>query len=223
MPIKPQAEIKLYIEHFREQHQKVLAVKERLHRKILAVTMMSTLAEGRYTGLGPRADKKKFVNIIENDSGWRRAKSVSVLHLEQTIKKRGATGLSGGFVQEVHNTWEEVHRKTSVTIDLSGDPVPKDLLPNSPTKAESDLVEEAKHSTLLYLYRCKLVHEFREQGHGTEYDNDEPEPIYRHGERVYPAKWLLGLLPPIISNVETYYVTKRINPYDAYAFGSPWT
>ncbi|MDX2156277.1 MAG: hypothetical protein SFW09_07175 [Hyphomicrobiaceae bacterium] len=222
-PPNLQAEIALYIENFREHHQKMLAVNERLHRKILAATMISTLAEGRYTGLGPRKDKEKFISIIENDSGWLHAKSVSVLQLEQTIRKHGVAGLSGGFVQEVHKTWKKVHGKPSVTIDLSGDPVPKDLLPVSPTNAERDLVERAKHSTLLYLYRCKLVHEFREQGHGTEYDKDDSEPIYRHGERVYPAKWILGLVPPIISNVETHYTSNQINPYDAYPFGSPWT
>lgn len=214
-----QAEIASYISHFREQHQKVALVKERLHQKILTVTLISTLAEGRYTNLV--RDKQKFISLIENNTGWVQGQSVNVVHLRQITDSQGSVGLSGRFVQSVHDACGEVHKSAHKTVDLTNDPQPSALLPASPNKREQDLVEGAKHSALLYLYRCKLVHEFREQGYPWEFEDDAP--IYRFGELVYPAGWLLGLVPAIITSLETYYVSTGADPRVGYKFGSPWT
>ena len=49
-------------------------------------------------------------------------------------------------------------------------------------------------------------------------------PVYRHNPRelVYPANWMLGLVPQIISGLDAYYRREGINPYDSYKFRSPW-
>ena len=163
------AECAAYICHFRSEHKKLLRLKDPLHRKLLVVAVLSALAEGRYPSVD--GDKTKFVKLIETYSKWRNATSVSVSQLEMQIKKRGgatASGLSKNFVDDISCRHADLHgpRSQGRIPGLDIDPTPEDLLPKSLTKEEKDLVEGTKHSSLLYRYRCKLVHEFREPGHG---------------------------------------------------------
>jgi hypothetical protein len=61
------------------------------------------------------------------------------------------------------------------------------------------------------------------QGTPTEYETDT-EPVYRHTPRelVYPAQWILTLIPMILTGVEAYYRKEGIDPYKSYKFGSVW-
>jgi len=235
MSCKLQDDIEAYITHFRCEHEKLLCLKERLHRKLLVVAMLSALAEGRYPRV--RGDKAKFVRLIETYSDWPDATSVSVGQLEMQIKKRGdatAAGLSKNFVEGLLGRNKDWHdRRNRGAIPRPGiDPKPEDILPNSPTQEEKKLVEGTKHSSLLYLYRCKLVHEFREPGHGFEFDQRDRLPYYHSMthlnddsetlELVYPTQWFLDLPLPILTELKAYYIEKGTNPFDSYRFGSPW-
>ncbi len=228
-------EIANYFSHFRSEHEKLPHLQHRLHCKLLVVAMLSSLAEGRYPDVS--RDKTKFVKLIETYAKWSNATSVSVSQLEMQIKKHEnvvASGLSVDFVDNisVHHARSHGPHNQGRILGLDIDPTPESLLSESSTKYEKELVEGTKHSSLLYRYRCKLVHEFREPGHGFEFDQRCESPFYHSApnfydqsetiELVYPKQWLLDLIPPILTGLETYYIDAGINPYDSYNFGSPW-
>ena len=145
-----------------------------------------------------------------------------------------ASGLSENFVEDISCRHADLHGPCSRghILGLDIDPTPEDLLPKSPTEEEKQLVEGTKHSSLLYRYRCKLVHEFRKPGHGFEFDQRHPSPYYHSTtnrddqsdmiELVYPRQWFLDLPLSILTGLETHYIDAGINPYDSYNFGSPW-
>lgn len=232
MPSQLQKNIATYIGHFRDQHEKILLVDERLHRKLLIVSMLSALAEGRYPDLN--GDANKFVKLIEEYSDWEHATRLSISQLHMHIIKRGQTPpkLAKSFLNEVsrlYEAWRKL-RNPSASVDLGDDPCSADILPSSPTDEEKNLVKKVIHSSLLYKYRSKLVHEFREPGDGFEYDERDPTPYYHSvidnlappKELVYPTKWFLDLPLPILTGLESYYVSSCTNPNDSYNFGSPW-
>jgi hypothetical protein len=228
-----------YIGHFRYEHERIVGLDYPLHRKLLIVAMLSSLAEGRYPHTA--RDSAKFIKLIETYSAWTDATSVSVTQLQMIIDERGshaALGLSKEFVDSLwqrralwHN--RECQRLNQAEISHIGiDPKPEDILLERSTTTEKAIVESVKHSALLYRYRCKLVHEFRMPGHGFEFDQRGTEPYYiamldadRDGETeelVYPTQWFLNLPLPILTQLEIYYRQEQINPYDSYKFGSPW-
>lgn len=235
MSSKLQGDIVTYIDHFKSEHKKLLTLEERLHGKLLVVAMLSALAEGRYPKV--HGDKAKFVKLIETYADWPDATSVSVPQLEMQIKElRGdmGSGLSENFVNGLSHrqaAWHDRRNRGEISR-LSIDPKPDDILPESPTPEEIRLVEDMKHSSLLYRYRCKLVHEFREPGHGFEFDKRDETPFYHSMtdidsdsetmELVYPTQWFLNLPLPILNSLEKYYINTGTNPYDSYSFGSPW-
>ena len=229
------AECAAYICHFRSEHKKLLRLKDPLHRKLLVVAMLSALAEGRYPSVD--RNKAKFVKLIETYSKWPDATSVSVAQLEMQIKKRGgatASGLSKNFVEDISCRHADLHgpHHQSPILGLDIDPTLKDLPLESLTEKEKGLIKDTKHSSLLYLYRCNLVHEFREPGHGFEFSERGTSPYYHSEtnpdgqsytiELVYPTQWFLDLTLTILTGLEAHYIDAGINPFDSYNFGSPW-
>ena len=59
---------------------------------------------------------------------------------------------------------------------LEVDPLISDIEQLAATVEEKKLLRESTHSSLLYLYRNHLVHEFREPGHGMEMDQRDTLP-----------------------------------------------
>ena len=235
MPSNLQDEISAYIRYFRSEHEKLLRIEERLHRKFLVVTMLSSLAEGRYPNV--RGDQDKFVKLIETYSKWPDATSISVFQLEMQIKKLKdgpPSGLSRNFVEDISCRYADLHSpdRQGRILGLDIDPTLKDLLQKYLNKEDKKLVKGTKHSFLLYRYRCKLVHEYREPGHGFEFDQRRPSPYYHSSmnpydqsatiELVYPTQWFLELPQTILAGLETHYINAGTNPYDSYKFGSPW-
>jgi len=234
MSSKPKDDIGRYIRHFRSEHEKLREVTDKLHRKLLVVTMLGALAEGRYPkSRNPKArDAEKFVWLIEKHSEWGHATSVSVSQMTMKIEELGgvkACGISSDMTERLRaEEWREPYEQSDIN-GLGKDPKAEDVLPALPNEHEKKLVKAFKHSSLLYRYRCTLVHEYREPGHGFEFDQDWREPFYHTWldgrettELVYPTGWFLDLVPPILASLETYYTEAGINPYDSYEFGSPW-
>lgn len=217
-------EIAQYIEHFHEQHAKLSQVAEPLHRKILAVTLMSALAEGRYSGKKLRY-VEKFVALVETYApSWTHAPLVSVYMMHQAVQD-GEPGITTAFAADVARRCVEWDRgRGHRTVGLENNPTLDAVLACAQSKEDRRLAADMKHSALLYHARCKLVHEFRAPGDGWEFDDTDHEPVYRFDPRelVYPVNWMLGLIPEIIAGLETYYNSDAINPYNSYRFGSPW-
>jgi hypothetical protein len=220
MVAKIPLEVERYINHFQSEHEKILHLKHQLHRKLLTVSMLSALAEGRYPNVS--GDKAKFVKLIEEYSCWTHTKHVSISQLRMMLHKNRK--ISQSFRAAVSLDYQGRHRRRnpSVTLELDSDPRIEVLISLCGTDADRAVLNSAKHSSLLYTYRCKLVHEFREPGNGLEVFQGH-SPYYHAFELVYPTKWFVGLVPPILTSLQDYYVTTQTNPYESYRFGSPWT
>jgi hypothetical protein len=131
-----------YIGHFRAEHRKLLRLEDRLYRKLLVVTMLGALGEGRYPTVP--GSKAKFIKLIETYSDWPDATSVSIPQLEMWIEKHGGdrseAGLSEDFVEGLSHRyaqWDDRRNRGEIPR-LGIDPKPEDILPKSPTRASSE-------------------------------------------------------------------------------------
>ena len=135
--------------------------------------------------------------------------------------------------KRVRRLRSDLHCKVLVVTML--DALARGRYPDPNTKNQDrfvKLVEEFKHSQRFYRYRCTLVHEYRQPGHGMEWGRGDKAPYYhsmmdskgkkRWLELVYPTGWFLDLVSPLLKSLETYYTDNSINPYASYTFGSPW-
>jgi hypothetical protein len=224
--------IDTYIGHFRSEAEGVQELRSDLHCKVLVVTMLDALARGRYPPV--KGNQARFVNLVEEHSGWAHANLISASQLSMKIENRGgpaACGVRDEFVKRLRGGDWRRHRNSSDIDGIGTDPTFDDLSPT--TKEETALVNESKHSQLFYHYRCTLMHEYRQPGHGMEWGRREHKAPFYHSmsdskgkrrwlELVYPTGWFLDLVPPVLNSLTTYYVDNGINPYDSYKFGSPW-
>ncbi len=226
--------ISSYFEYFKDQHEKIVQVRERLHRKLLVVTFLSALAEGRYPHIS--LDREKFLTLIQEHSGWADSNRVSISQLYMSTLNRSSTSsnLSETFIASIEDRYERWirRRNPSEVFDLNSDPEPESILSISSTTAEKKLVHDFCHLSLLYVYRCKLVHEFREPGYGFEFNESHNAPFYHsltdlddgstEMELVYPTQWFVNLAEQILESLEAQFTLTKTDPYAAYRFGSPW-
>jgi hypothetical protein len=230
--MKLQDHIETYIGHFRTEAKRVRRLRSDLHCKMLIVTMLDALARGRYPT--EKKNQARFVKLVEEHLAWPHADFISAAQLALKIDDRGgptACDVTDEFVKRLRGGDWRRHRNSSDWGDSIGtDPTVDDLSPT--TKEEKALVNESRHSQLFYHYRCTLVHEYRQPGHGMEWGRRHKAPYYhsmsdskgkrRWLELVYPTGWFLDLVPPVLKSLTTYYIDNGINPYDSYKFGSPW-
>lgn len=106
---------------------------------------------------------------------------------------------------------------------LEADRLISDIEQYASTEEEKELLRESTHSSLLYVYRNHLVHEFREPGHGMEMDQRNVFPYYHSltrlsvaGERskdtwelVYPLGFLANRFE-IVSEFERLSSDERL-------------
>lgn len=97
------------------------------------------------------------------------------------------------------------------------------------TEKEKNLVEDSRHAELLYDYRNFLVHEFRKPGGAMEvFAGSGDEPCYHRyinasGWRlVYPVGLFARLAGAIVSSLETYWLSKGIDPYQSLRTTLDW-
>lgn len=221
--------IERYFDYFQTEYERILSVEVPLHRLILIVIFISALARGRYPSTEEREDKKRFVRVLEECSGWGDAKRVSISQLKYSLDHDKNTQAATGFKSHVDSSLSQTPPFSLPSV--SEDPAYSALLSAGPNEAEKRLLDEAKHSSLLYYYRCRLVHEFRRPGYGMELSSDNTRPYYHSmsneddvtsWELVYPVEWLTALPNTILRNLKAYYLAKDRDPYAGYDFGSHW-
>ena len=102
--------------------------------------------------------------MINEDTKWEHASRVSLYRVLLSL-----TPAMGNALRKRAN--ESVSRWHDGTMPgLEVDPLFTDIEHLASTEDEKRLLRESTHSSLLYLYRNHLVHEFREPGHGVEMD-----------------------------------------------------
>ena len=221
-----------YCSYFKDQLGKIVTIDGRLHQKILLVVIFDTWARARYPN--EKTNRKRFVSLIREYSGWSESERVSLpqlcLLLEELAKKEPTEPPKEptALMKEVRymlSRWEygKIHR-------LGKDPVAADLEGHVADDNEWKIIHSSRHAELFYTYRNHLIHEFREPGYGMEFSDDGTTPYY-HGmandngtwELVYPIGFLVNTAETLITNLTVYFMANNLDPFSSYDFGSLWT
>lgn len=224
-----------YVGHFRDELQRIDGIQNRLHRKLVIVCLLSALSKGRFPDL--KGDRARFVALIDQYADWPDARSVSVVQLGHILAKQkedGTLKCGENFYAEVEARAVEWRRRKNAgeIVSLSMDPDEASLIGAAATEEDRKALGLGRHASLLYDYRCFLVHEMREPGEGFEFNSRDTKPYYHDQtdldtdretvQLVYPAGWFVALPGPIITNLEAYYRSNGVDPYESYEFGSAW-
>src|SRR5262249_53511494 len=154
-------------------------VENRIHHKILLVTAIAALAEGRFPDL---PDGEKFRKLVDEHGDWPDGHRVSPIQLKLHVEDRRKLLKRGGYTQPfmdaVDAQFAQMEREQSAgeVRRVDQDPLPNEILPQTPTEDERRAIAKAQHFSLLYQYRSTLVHEFREPG-GFEVDQRDTVPF----------------------------------------------
>ena len=213
-------DIEQYIRYFRERLPEVADVASPLYRKALYATMLDCLSRAAF----PRVDRhrSRFVPFIDSCSGWTDKDRVSASQLTLALHDKQIG--SGPLLEAAHArlaTWTE-----GEILRPDRDPT-IDELRTLATATVRPLLEQARYAELLYTYRNHLVHEFRQPGYGIEMSSDPTTPYYHSTiggpwELVFPGPFFHALCDNSMSGLEAHLRRSRINPYDAYQFGTMW-
>jgi len=211
-----------YFSYFNTQLSEVGGVNDQLFKKILLVTMLDTLARAPFPT--EKSNKKRFVGFIDKFADWDEKDRISLPQLSLLLETTDCSKLKNEVNQRLAN-WE-----SGKEIYLTDDPECAEILSLSSTD-EVDLLKQARHTNLFYVYRNHLVHEFRKPGYGIEHADDD-SPFYLETEDlesgittwelVYPVKFFKGLVCSSLNGLKSYLEEKNIDPHASYSFGSTW-
>jgi len=223
-----QEAIETYYSHFKKQLNEISDLQNRLHKKILFVVMMDTLARARHPNVA--SNKQRFLKLIDDCSAWVDRNRVSLPLLSLRISSTVTNKLEESVLARLAN-WDYGR-----IYDLSVDPPETELEPLAKSEFERQAIQNSRHADLLYIYRNHLIHEFREPGSGIEMDQRDTAPYY-HGmthlnhagrivneswELVYPLGFFKVLVGSCLRNLKAHLEKNALNPYSFYEFGTLW-
>jgi hypothetical protein len=215
-----------YHSYIQDQLASIQKLENRLHKKILLVIILDTLSCARYPSIN--GVKDRFLKVINEDAKWEYASRVSLYRVLLSL-----TPAMGNALRERASDSVSRWRKGKMQ-GLEVDPLITDIEHLASTEKEKKLLRESTHSSLLYVYRNHLVHEFREPGHGKE--NQRDTSPYYHGlthltargrnnetwELVYPLSFFIQLVSTSLNSIRDYLLAHNIDPYSSYKFGTIW-
>lgn len=229
-----EASIDQFCGYFWERSQAIASLSESHFRDTLFVTLLDALARARYssvlTGQRDLKNKDRFTRLIAEYATWQHRNFHSLPQLKYGLER-------GGVTKE--EDWD-LARRIGPILDSwdSGTPVHLDrdldggyIASLSLTAEQSELVDDAKHTSLFYTHRCRLVHEFRPAGHGHDMFHGETAPYYHSQtspegmptwELVYPVVFFTTLIEEVLASLRAFWLTDRKDPYDAFNFDSHW-
>jgi hypothetical protein len=216
-----------YHSYSQDQLTSIKSLENRLHKKILLVIILDTLSRARYPFVP--GVKDRFLKMINEDAMWEHASRVSLYRVLLSLTPTMGNALRK-LARESVSRWRE-----GTMPGLEVDPLITDIEYLVSTEEEMKLLRESTHSSLLYLYRNHLVHEFREPGHGIEMDQRDTSPYY-HGlthltarrennetwELVYPLGFFMQLVLTSLNSLRHYLLKNDLDPYSFYKFGTIW-
>lgn len=223
-------DVENYIHHF---HTRVDAIRASdtgvTEKKILLVTMLSALAVGRYPNT--ERDSQRFQDLIRDHSDWPDGYLLFMPELAGRITPCLRNRLHSELLSRIEGN-KALRTDVQASRISRAFPSPCEVLPDGASEHDKQFLERGSLLRLLYDYRNTLVHEFREPGHGFEFDTREREP-YCHTvsdlndgpeklELVYPIGFFDRLVDSVLRSLKYWYTEVGVNPYEHYDFGSPW-
>ena len=231
--------INRYSSYFNKQINTIDAMKSSkdrdssiMYRKSLYVCLLSSLARGRY-GQEQRKDRQHFLQLISEYSDWEERDRVSTVQLHYTLRKNKTLRAEAPEslvlrVAEKVKAMQPGNVYQVPAIDAEFDYYSNMVCRTSPKV--KNLIFGSRMKSLLYDYRCHLVHEFRSPGYGIEMTGDG-EHAYYHSyinrepgwELVFPLGLFKQICKSCVENLHRYYLAEGINPYGRYRFSSLWS
>lgn len=182
---------------------------DQLYKKIICVTIIDTIASTVYPtkGVGDR-----FCDLLSNFTDYDFWNKVSPLLLYKKYEKNNEEIFS------IFSTWNSFSFN-DVKIGLIDD-IDINLI-NSISKKK---LEQFTHKSLLYKYRCSMIHEFKRPDGGCIYDKyDYKLPLYHKISIVdsnntsihltYPLGFFIDLCNNLLKDVKRHYIKDGIDPF----------
>lgn len=221
--------IENYCSHFDTQILQLKKLESRLHKKVLLMVILDTLSRARYSEV--QKNNERFMLMIDNCAGWQEGSRISLNNLALSLTNSTPSKLREHAVASI-SRWNEGEMP-----GLEVDPFKSELECLAATDQEKQSLKESRHSSLLYIYRNHLIHEFREPGAGMETDQRDTSPYYHrmthlhadgHNEReswelVYPLGFFVTLVTSCLKNLKHHLMQNDLDPYSFYKFGTLWS
>ena len=216
--------IEAFFDYFGRELHAITEVVREVHQLLLSVAVLDTLARSRYPELNQGKNKKRFTRLIKEHSDWPDAARVSLPQLAMRVEREGGT-IDRKFAANIQDRMRNWTHGSIYKLDA--DPAENEL--EAPSDKEWKLVRAATHCILLYTERSCLVHELRRKGHGMHFTGEDT-PYYHSmtwddkttWELVYPPKFVLSLVEPVIASLRSHFRSQGTNPYSSFDFGSIW-
>ncbi|MBK7103670.1 MAG: hypothetical protein IPH62_00085 [Ignavibacteriae bacterium] len=224
------AEIKYFFDYFRNQINVIDGLttnikgsdKLYVEKQTLLVSLIDSLSNARFNKQNypqfARRHRERFVRLLTEYSDWIEGELVSVPFLFDHLKTKNLNGL---LFNELKSLMEKNEYKgnwlRASKIDLSV----SELNSYALNEKEEEAILFYQHFSILYRYRNYLVHEARKPGYGMEFMSYEKDfPIYHSYinepslHLLYPMGMLKKIMTNLCNNLEQYFVSKLIDPYD---------
>ena len=178
--------INRFCDYFVGEVGSVPANASNLQKKLLFCCLIDTL--GRAAFPLESSQHTRFVNLVNTFSCWELRKHVSMQQVLLRLAERKLTNnrLCEGLRQRISG-WQ-----TGTVMSAATDPQLDEMMSLADSDQEKKVIRECLHTELLYHYRNRLVHEYRESGYGFELSDDGDEPFYHSDssgvwQLVYPV------------------------------------
>lgn len=236
MGIVIQERIDIYISHFRDHLNLISALettedKVFLYKKILYVSVIDALSKAIY----PRkSNRVRFVSFVENFTDFKFFGRVSLPHLHQLLKR-----LPDPPFQKIRKiVFNQMTNWIPGHVMNCGDDLPIDQIKKywpKETEYQNPLpgiwLDTLKHSSLLYINRNSMIHEFAEKGLGDSgpFDELQKEPYYMHvsGDKdfwslQYPCGFFKRITESALDKISEYFRRNNIDPIQFYSISDYW-
>jgi len=203
-----------------------------MFKKTLVVAILDALSKIIYGG--SEKSWKRFVDFLMVFTDWPDGTKLSTTHLYRALELDLHPNLESLrlYVRQQLDTWGPSTEKIRLDNDIEA----KELKKRWPKGAEHSIagikIDQYNHFNLVYVFRCALIHEFRELGFGTE-DSGSTKPYYHtknklgsadekvdSWELVYPLDFLVSLARTALGNLDEYLKRNDLNPDRHFRFGS---
>lgn len=213
-----------FFDYFNKEIQKIKELDNRLYQKILCVTILDAMSRARYPS--EKSNSHRIKNFIRNYGDWIDKDKVSLIQLQLNLEslpdqEKITKSPLFLFTKKQVSTWESGH-----VYDSGVDPIFDEMIKMVVYHEEATALKEARYLDLFYIYRNKLIHEFRKPGYAMEFGES-----YAFYMSFINAPWQLGfpvgmfekLCSACLNNLKLYLQDNNIDPYAQYEFDSMWS
>ena len=222
-----------------------------IHTKVLLCCIFDSLAKSRFPNC--MSNSERFKKTVAECTNWIDCDRVSLLHLVRAFEVAGTVlpefeALHEWAKAEFFNKFLLKKSLIGNEILISTDPLLQVVQNNWPTDENGKFkylgsvqIKYLLHKHLLWLYRNRLVHEYRipgldfESPFRPEYDpyyqqvstidfsrDAEISLIHSHWELVYPTGFFQQITKTALTNIAEFHKQNETSPFAAYSEGNYW-